>query len=385
MIFPVKHLPVNWIDGMKVSKDNFIDTDKHVHDSLRDVASLPLTNYNFGLLPSPKGSRTIFDLNIIQNTANTITVKLNYCNAITPGGCRIAILVEDKANALTAVFSTTDTDRSSTELTWYDVVIVVNLFERIPMGNLDPEENPPRHPYSDNKYSLAIIPSEQLNLAELGAYYLVIGKIKGKGGSLQYIENYIPPSTAVNSHPGLIDYYETIGSSIELIHSTSIKIIQKICNKNKPSSIAKNYRELCEKILEFTTSIFFQYRNTLPMAPPVYLIDTVSTLANKIHTTLHCNSSEEREELLKYIFEWCEITPNSFEEELIKAIEIQYNHYNIAEPLEVLAHFLKTVTTIWNKMNNLEYIGQRKENIVVKKEEIQHNIEPPKKRWSILD
>jgi hypothetical protein len=385
MIFPVKHLPVNWIDGMKVSKDNFIDTDKHYHDIIRDHASLFLTNTNFGLLPSPKGSRAVFDLSFIQNAANSITVKLNYCSAITPGGCRIFIEAEDKSQALSATIKSDAGDKSVNELIWYDVVVVVNPFDRVPMGNPDPEENPPRHPYSDNNYSLSIIPSDQLNLAELGAYYLVVGRIKNKANTFYFLENYIPPCTSVDSHPSLIDFYETMGDALDQAHNLSIKIIQKICNKNKPSSIAKNYKKVCEKILDFTTGIFFQYRNTIPQAAPVYLIDIASSLANKIHTALHCISTEEREELLKYIFEWCEITPNAFEEELLKAVEIQYNHYNIEEPLNVLAHFLKTVNTIWTKMNNLEYIGQRKENIVVKKEDVKQQVEQPKKRWSIVD
>lgn len=385
MIFPVKHLPVNWIDGMKVSKDNFIDTDNHYHDTIRDLASLFLTNHNFGLLPSPRGSRAVFDLSHIQNAANSITVKLNYCSAVSPGGCRIYIAPEDKTQALSATLKTESGEKISNELIWYDIVVAVNPFERVPMGNPDPEENPPRHPYSDNKYALSIVPSDQLNLAELGAYYLVIGKIKSKANTLYFLENYIPPSTTIDSHPSLIDFYEMMGDALDQLHSLSIKIIQKICNKNKPSSIAKNYKEVCEKILDFTTSIFFHYRNTLPQSPPVQLIDIASSLANKIHTSLYCFSTEEREELLKYIFEWCEITPNAFEEELVKAIELHYNHYDIVEPLEVLAHFLKTVNTVWTKMNNLEYIGQRKENIVVKKEDVKQQVEQPKKRWSILD
>ncbi|HSH65636.1 MAG TPA: hypothetical protein VLB84_07525, partial [Bacteroidia bacterium] len=131
MIFPVKHLPVNWIDGMKVSKDNFIDTDKHYHDIIRDHASLFLTNTNFGLLPSPKGSRAVFDLSFIQNAANSITVKLNYCSAITPGGCRIFIEAEDKSQALSATIKSDTGDKSVNELIWYDVVVVVNPFERV--------------------------------------------------------------------------------------------------------------------------------------------------------------------------------------------------------------------------------------------------------------
>src|SRR5688572_4601106 len=123
MIFPVKHLPVNWIDGMKVSKDNFIDTDNHYHDTLRDSASLFLTNTNFGLLPSPRGSRATFDLSFIQKAASSITVELNYCSAITPGGCRIFIQAEDKTQTLSATIKTEPGDKTTHEVTWYDVVV----------------------------------------------------------------------------------------------------------------------------------------------------------------------------------------------------------------------------------------------------------------------
>jgi glutaredoxin-related protein len=142
---------------------------------------------------------------------------------------------------------------------------------------------------------------------------------------------------------------------------------------------------VCEKVLDYTANIFFQFRNILPQSPPVYLAGTISSLANTIHTTLYCIAPEEREELLKYIFEWCDITPNAFEEELLKAAEIRYNHYNIIESMEVLTTFLRSLNAVWTKMNNLEYIGQRKENIVVKKEVVQQQAEPVKKRWSIID
>ena len=56
MIIPKKHLSVNWTDGMKVNKEHFIDTENFIVDNLRDVASIPVNTYNFGLLPPLKGS-----------------------------------------------------------------------------------------------------------------------------------------------------------------------------------------------------------------------------------------------------------------------------------------------------------------------------------------
>jgi hypothetical protein len=202
MIFPVKYLPVNWIDGMKVSKDHFIDTDKHHHDAQRDVASLPLTNYNFGLLPSPKASRAEFDLSVAENAGGTISIKLSQCNAITPGGCRI-YLAKDQADNTQQLFATlknTNPDpKNNNEISWFDVLLVVNPFERVPAGYPDPEENPPRHPFSDNKYTLQLIPSDQVKNSDLGAYFLVIGKLKIKGDDAG-LENYIPPCTSIQSH-----------------------------------------------------------------------------------------------------------------------------------------------------------------------------------------
>jgi len=382
MIFPVKNLAVNWIDGMKVTKDNFIETDKHHHDIARDIVSLSLTGYNYGLLPAQTSTKEAFDLRVSENSASGIHLKLYYCNAITVNGCRICLTTDSPVLSAFLKNEKPVLD-SNSESKSFDVVLTANPFDRVPAGNPDPEENPPRHPFTDSTYKLHIIPSEQLNYAELGTYYLIIGKVKSKEGYFE-LENYIPPCTAVTSHSGLVGYYENLGSSADFIHNTSLKIMQKIFEKNKPSSIAKNFSMLCEKILGYTTNLFFLYRNSIPFTAPIYLVDAMSTLANLIRTTLYLIPPEEREELLKYIFEWCEVTPNAFEEELVKAIDIRYDHNNIIGSMDILTHFTQMLSAVWNKMNSLEYIGQRRESIVVKNEVVKQ-VEPTKKRWSILD
>ena len=40
MMFPIKNFSVNWVDGMKISKNHFLASDKHFHDQIRDIAVL---------------------------------------------------------------------------------------------------------------------------------------------------------------------------------------------------------------------------------------------------------------------------------------------------------------------------------------------------------
>ena len=51
MITELKHFPVNWVDGMKISRRHFEQNEFFVHDALRDAYAVGLTNFNYGILP----------------------------------------------------------------------------------------------------------------------------------------------------------------------------------------------------------------------------------------------------------------------------------------------------------------------------------------------
>ena len=48
---PLKHFPVNWIDGMKINKNHFLQQERAFVDQLKDITSLGLHQNNYGLLP----------------------------------------------------------------------------------------------------------------------------------------------------------------------------------------------------------------------------------------------------------------------------------------------------------------------------------------------
>ena len=52
MLPDLTHYPVNWVDGMKISRRHFTETDQFVTDHLRDAtALLPAPRLYYGLLP----------------------------------------------------------------------------------------------------------------------------------------------------------------------------------------------------------------------------------------------------------------------------------------------------------------------------------------------
>src|SRR4051812_36626963 len=87
----LKHFPVNWIDGMKISKDHFIATDDAWKNALSDVASVGLSPLRYGILPASAAGEDPYNIKIAIDNQNTLRVTVLSCQAITPGGVRISV------------------------------------------------------------------------------------------------------------------------------------------------------------------------------------------------------------------------------------------------------------------------------------------------------
>jgi hypothetical protein len=387
MEFQLEHFSVNWIDGMKISKDHFVDSNNHVVDLFRDGLSTYVNSYNYGLTTPDFNAVSSFELSVDDSSENTFSVKLNKCKAITSGGFKINIdqTKHPEESLSKQIQKKTRSISSNEETSLYEIILIANPYKRKPIGTPSIEESPPRHPYTEVKYDLQIMPKDEINILHLGPYYFLLGKIKNNNGHISLMNEYIPASICIKSHKDLILFHEQCVRHIQTIQDISYKIIQKIHSKNKPSNLAKNFMTLCENTLTYISSIYFTLVNELPDSAPIKLINCMSTLANNHSRTYQVLPNEEREELLKYFFEWTEFTPQKFEQLLTSSSNIKYDHNNIQPALLKITQYLEITETVWNKMNSLDFIGQRKENIVVTKQTIQPKEEAAKKRWSILD
>ncbi len=161
-------------------------------------------------------------------------------------------------------------------------------------------------------------------------------------------------------------------------------IIDKTTGKESVTVLGTNIRLISEKMLDYLAQVFFNYRNLGYQQAPIHLAGCFSNLAHVFFTGIKMIATKEREEMLKYFYEWRDVTPANFEELLARTIELIYDHQDIQASMALIGEFLKVITALWKKLATLEYIGQRKENIVVAEQQIVQQVQA-KRTWTLLD
>ena len=383
MIPLLKYQNMNWVDGMKVSKDHFIALENALLDSIRDSYAFGIKDYNYGLLPPVMGEKTSLDIEILKTGGENLFVRLNSCRAITPGGCRIE-LTPNKIKSLNLkaqVESKFETGKFETGT--YEVILKVNPFNRIPVGNPDPDEIPPRHPYSSFEHKLWVLPSEQVNPNDLGEYYLTLARINFKGGEWLIDNTFIPSCTSVNSSGILIGAYKTLGTQLGEIESSSLKIIQKIISKNQKAPLSENVKFLCERLSFLISQLFFTYKTVSYQVPPIFLCDIFVKVANNFRLVLMQMPEKEKEDMLNYFNEWTDIIPSSFEKMVSSVTDLDYDHNNIAASINPILQFVSLVASLMTKLSTLEFIGKHKEkDLFVRETRVdQDQSDKKKKPW----
>jgi hypothetical protein len=261
---------------------------------------------------------------------------------------------------------------------------VVSPFNRIPTGTPNPEESPIRYPELAKSYSIAVLPESEVSSQTADSYFLTIGQVYYENGRLSINNSYIPPSSTITSHPALIRYYESFSVLLNDLQLAAFKIIDKTGGRDNITPLGKNIRLISEKIVDYIAGLFYEYRNIAHRESPVVLTGYFSSLAHIFFTAIKLIDPREREELLKYFYEWKDVTPGNFEELLAKTIELVYDHKQINNSMVMANEFMNVLVALWNKLSGLEYIGQRKENIVVAEQQVVQQVQA-RKTWTLLD
>lgn len=144
-----------------------------------------------------------------------------------------------------------------------------------------------------------------------------------------------------------------------------------------------NTFSLCSKIIDYYAEHCFYLKNIAAEESPVYMFDKIIILANHLLSTLTLIDDKEKELLLQYYYEWIDVKPSELLSVLFEAKSAVYDHNDIAQTLEKLNQFLGVLKRLWHKLSELEYIGLRKENIVISEET--KTAPQRSSTWSILD
>ncbi|MET4075072.1 hypothetical protein ABIB44_002324 [Hymenobacter sp. UYCo722] len=365
MLPAITHFPVNWVDGMKISRRHFEESSHAFADQLRDATALHLRPDYYGLLPSfNELSGSDFELLVTVDPQNEVQARLTQCQAVTAGGARIEISASSTPlTARTNLVQLLNTfGLPANEGTRFSVMLTVNPFERVPAGAPSPDELPPRHPYSRPTYGLSFVPTQQLHTAISAAFALPVGELLLTDGMLRPVGHFVPPCTAVASHPALLQMLHQLDFQLTELETDAFKVIHKVkLRLDKSNPLAELVRALAEHTVFALAQQLTTLRLMAAAQPPLYLLDALARVAKQVKTSLDSLTEAEREELLKYFEQWSEILPATLLAALQTAVNIAYDHQQVHEHLRQQQYLWSLVGGIFRQLSQLEYIGKNKE------------------------
>jgi hypothetical protein len=383
MLPELTHLPVHWVDGMKITRNHLTAFEHFVTDQVRDSIGVGLTDYTYGVLPSNTAPSGI-TMQIHVDHAQQLHIRITACRALTLGGCRLEISERNAVELRTSVSQVLAEHQLPADKEYVlAVVLSVNSFKRIPAGEPISGEVPPRHPYSLPSYRISLIPFEQIDSADFYTNSLVVGKLRYRHQEFVNQTEYIPACTSVLSHVSLLNWYRIYGTLLLDIETNAFKIIQKVRTRNQNNSLSDSIYGLMERLVFAISALKTTYRWMVPQQPAAYLIESVLQIVHTCRATIGCLNDREREEMLAYFAEWSEVTPVVFDTHINTLTQLTYKHADVAPLLVAIEEFIRLLSDLLNKLSQLEYIGKRKGQVVYISENTVAD-DKPKPRWSPL-
>lgn len=357
--------PVNWMDGMKINKSHFVDEENAFTYQVSESIKARINEHNYGLLPS-WNEKDGLNISVDVENSNSVYIKINSCKAITFGGYIININENDN-NSIATSASYSNSGGSNDSI--YYLILSVNPYKRVPAGEVNPEEEPLRYPYTTSEYKIHLVPSEELGPQPL-LNHLILGKINVHNGQAKLADNFIPSSISLQSHSALLDAHRTLSNMLGRLEINTIGIIQKVVQKDQQHKLAQIVKYISENILVYLNTTLYRFRKLLSGEAPIALIDSIAVLAKTLKNTLDTRQGCGKEELLNYFAEWCDLNQGKFETLMSEVIALDYNHMDMRDSIDQCLKFVKEIDILFQKLNELDYIGRKSDQGMIVKEEI---------------
>ncbi len=384
MLPKLQHHFTNWVDGMKINRQHFIESENALLDGLRDVHASSLNAFSYGLLQPLPGEKSALDCNAATGQARQFRITVSYCRAVTAGGSRIEI-IPGVHPELSNDNEPAGADFGSTSSGGYFAVISVDPFHREPFGAAAAEEYPPRNAHSMPAYRLSLIREAEINAGMLGAYHLPVARFIHRSGELVIDPDYIPPCSVISAHAGTKQIYNNIAERLNQIQEYATEIVRKVADGGQNTALALNLKKVCESCISHISSEFFMFRMMYRQQAPVYMANTVVQLATLVSVSLNMMPVKEKEELLQYFSYWNEISPGKMDELLSAVVNADYEHEQIFAFFQPLLHFLRVWSELLEKLKDLKLIGQRNEKFDFGGRTMETPKEKGKGKFSIFD
>ncbi len=364
MIEDIKHFRVNWIDGMKISKDHFIDLQNYIQEIVKDTSSVFLKKDNYGVLASHLSQNKEYNVNI--DIHKNINISIQKLRAITSNGARIEINSKTPNIEQNIPFQNFFDEKIEEGY----VMATINYNNNTSFGEQNLEEVPPRSPYLNNSFLFSFVDVNTIKNTGVVPFQLPIAKIKKENDIWEVNNNYIPPCFSISADSRLIDFYIYTETFLKKIERNSIKIVQKVITEEHKNPIADTIQIICSNLLNFfgttiTELVFEKHQNS-----PRKVIEAIISMARSMKNHIDTSSPEIKEMLLIYFGEWTDLSGGDYENLFTKTINIEYKHYDINASLEIANQFMITIDRLFTILTEVDYIGKKKDSGIFVNENI---------------
>ena len=355
-----KHFPVNWIDGMKINKNHFIEQDNAWTQNLQEMGALYLSPIRFGVLSASSLGEETFNVKISLDNQNALRVSVLACQAITPGGVRIsipAVSAKAKQDSTSTISEIIPVTASGGESGWW-VYLFIHPFEKQPAGDPDMSENPPRLPHVVPSYTIKLITESNFREYRDHPHALPIGKLVANGKDLRIEDDYIPPCFSVIAHPDLQSLHGELDKYFGEIELYCAKIVQKIFAKKQQNEISELVMFLCDRVMLYLGQAISAMRWKMVYEPPSELFMTINSLARIMKNTIDLRIGSGKDELMTYLSEWCELNQGELETMLAKMANMSFSNNDINKSIQQVVVFVKVTSRLFETLSKLEFIGK---------------------------
>lgn len=344
-------LPINWVDGMKISKKHLIGLENSLLDYIKDAASISLNDFNYGLLAATEIGREPFGVDL-----DSERIEIYKCRALTRDGFRIEIVDENIPTLRKPIHELIGERDLLSASEWY-VFIRVNLFKRTPVGTPDPDEEPLRAPFAVPTYSLNLVSQDQINARQLSETAIPIAKIITSSRGLEFDQEYIPPTAILSNVQMLFEEFVGFKTILNEIENSLVEITLKVQQKRERkenNNLTEDIGLVTTKIMNFFTENIDSYRLLVPSQPPLFMELWFIRMARVIKSNLRF--LRDLEGMMKY-FEYYikDVHPVAFQKIIDDMCLAQYDHLNIRKSVDNIQLFLTFLNQLFNNLKKLDF------------------------------
>lgn len=357
---------VNWVNGMKINKNHFIQEQNAVIYSQMILIKSLITQYSFGIYRVSEEDGLILEKSINNNICHLEIKKLN---GITANGNILQI-----DSSISFDIKMPEIENENIERKEFYVILKSNPFEKVVAGPIPEYESPPRYPFVESEISAYIIPQEQEIANDVFSELLIIDKIIFKDGKFEFDNKYIAPSFRMSSNKNLIDLVNKIFSQLKNIQEYIFQINNKIISDSSHTNIAKTTNHLLNNIIYPIELVITELKIQKYEIPVVQLVSGIMNIAMRYNNLLRICSPKDKEEYINYMSSWINLSTGEYESILDKFKTHKYNHNRIDESIQLIFDFLDLHELLLSKISGLSFIGKKKDtNIFVKEHKSNHN------------